>query len=139
MLNRVSGKEQSGENLANRDDDRRVLQLGLLPGGQPNATGLRAAGNRLIFEKLKKKDVIRLEFPLTDFVESHTFFARISSSRYSDRNCMKLEKIPDFSGPAFPRSARIAEAIHGHVFVVFEVALPCLRSVQPNTSCGSCS
>ncbi len=50
MLNRVSGKEQSGENLANRDDDRRVLQLGLLPGGQPNATGLRAAVNRLIFD-----------------------------------------------------------------------------------------
>ncbi len=32
MLNRVSGKEQRGEDLANRDDDRRVLQLGLLPG-----------------------------------------------------------------------------------------------------------
>jgi carbon storage regulator CsrA len=48
MLNRVSGKEKREEDLAKRDDHRRVLQRGIPPGAKPNATGLRAAVSRLI-------------------------------------------------------------------------------------------
>jgi two-component system sensor histidine kinase ComP len=48
MLNRVSGKEQREENFAERDGHGRVLKLGVPPGGRPNATGLKAAVNRLI-------------------------------------------------------------------------------------------
>ena len=48
MLKHMSGKEQHEEDLAKCDDDRRVLQLDVLPGGQSNATGLGVAVDRLI-------------------------------------------------------------------------------------------
>lgn len=48
MLNRVAGKDRLEEDLAGRDDQSRVLQRSVPPGGQPSTSGLRAAVNHLI-------------------------------------------------------------------------------------------
>lgn len=49
MRNRVSGKEQRDQNLAERDGRRRVLQRGAPPGGQPNAAGQARDGVEIDF------------------------------------------------------------------------------------------
>ena len=48
MLNRAAGKDRPEEDHADRDDDHRVLQPDASLDGQPNASSLRAAVNRLI-------------------------------------------------------------------------------------------
>jgi carbon storage regulator CsrA len=50
-LNRLSGKKCREEGPAKRGDHRGVLRPGVRPGGQPNASSLRAAVNRLIAER----------------------------------------------------------------------------------------